>query len=101
MQTQRMSTRTKDNNPSYHRGQGSLDDTNYGGRIAGKYESDREDEHNRLFDSANRFNQIRRDLEAKDRINDSRQSTGSFSELVLEEYDKMNINPLDAGRNDQ
>lgn len=37
---------------------------------------------------------IRRELEAHERVNDSRQSAGSFSELVLEEYDKMNIDPL-------
>lgn len=68
------------------------------GRIAGKYESDREDDR---FESGNGIDQIRRDLDAKDRlINESRQSQGSFSELVMEEYDKMKINPMMGTRND-
>lgn len=29
----------------------------------------------------------------KDFINESRESVGSFSELVLEQYDKMNLDP--------
>ena len=33
-------------------------------------------------------------------INESRQSQGSFSELVMEEYDKMKLNPLVGTRND-
>ena len=35
------------------------------GRIAGKYESDREDDR---FESGNGIDQIRRDLDAKDRL---------------------------------
>lgn len=54
------------------RASGSLDDSYYGNRLAGKYESDRDDDHNRLLDSASRFNRIRRDQEFRDRINDSR-----------------------------
>ena len=40
----------------------------------------------------------RREVEGHERINDSRQSAGSFSELVLEEYDKMNLDPLLGAR---
>ena len=50
-----------------YRGRGSVDERNNPARIAGKYESDKEE-----FESARRLNQIRRDIDHKERINDSR-----------------------------
>lgn len=70
---------------------GGSEDKNQMGRVAGKYESDREDDRGM---SGGRMAPLRRELEANERVNDSRQSAGSFSELVLEEYDKMNMDPL-------
>ena len=54
-------------------------------KLAGKYESDQEDDKKQRFGGADKDEQDRPD---------SRASVGSFSDLVLEEYEKMNIDPL-------
>lgn len=43
---------------------------------------------------------IKKQREERDAINESRESAGSFSELVLEQYDKMNLNPKLGYHND-
>lgn len=55
-------------------------------RNVGKYESDQEDDGKLP---------MRREVDAQERAEaGSRASVGSFSDLVLEEYEKMNIDPL-------
>jgi hypothetical protein len=41
----------------------------------------------------NKKRTLKKKINEKNKINESRESVGSFSELVLEQYDKMNLDP--------
>lgn len=43
---------------------------------------------------------IKKQRDDRDAVNESRESAGSFSELVLEQYDKMNLDPKLGYHND-
>jgi hypothetical protein len=63
----------------------------------GKYESDREDD---LKKSGKRRKSRKRDVDAERADSrQSRASVGSFSDLVMEEYEKMNMDPMIAAQN--
>ena len=80
------------------RGTGRGEEAN-AARSIGKYESDREDERwNKRRGKLNDEAAARRDVDPNERqANISRASVGSFSDLVLEEYEKMNMDPLLGG----